>query len=121
MSLRVQDLAGDFSTANIIIFGDGESTAVTVDMEKAPCITSSGSSFDFKGNYPVNVGVQAITAVGLNNQADTTITASVSINKSKLTVVFNKPPLAAPFPAPVGGLTAQGMVELTLAFLYSGE
>lgn len=121
MALLVQDLAGDFSTANIIIFGDGSSTIVSVDMEKAPCFSSNGTPFDFKGNYPIQVGVSAITVIGSGGSVDASFSATASIDKSKLTINFNKAPLAASFPAPVGGLTEQGMAELTLNFLYSGE
>jgi hypothetical protein len=70
------------STPAILSFnidGDGTSTESTIDLTNPPF------SLDFKGNEPV--GVARFTF-----QNNTGITATLSINKSLLTVTCNEPP-----------------------------
>jgi hypothetical protein len=119
MAIRILSVTGDFSNVTATLFGDGSSTSVSVDLEKAPCFTASGLPFDFKEKYPAAVATPFIVALASDLSEDTTVTAEVSINKSILTITLNKPLLSAPFPVQTGGLTAPGMAAVGIQFLYS--
>jgi hypothetical protein len=100
MSLKFTGNASP-SNANVTIYGDGTSTAVDIDLAKAPF------NVDFKGLAPSSAFLDTSNTSGV----------SLSLNRDKLTVTFATAPSATDFNSPGSGQPSP-RAELSIEFIY---
>ncbi len=106
MGILFQGFSSNVNSITLQLVGNGIDSILNVDLSDAPF------NFSFGRNFPDSIFSSSIT-VSISGTVDNTFTLSPSINKSKLTLVFNKPLPANP--------SGSGIAELvSITFNYAG-